>query len=60
MGKLKDKIVKISGRFAWVVNGDDICTVARAVNCNADVLEELSEKVERLEKQIGEIKQNDE
>ena len=56
MSRLKDKITKISGSFSWVVNGDELCTVARAVNYNADVLEELLNKIEKLEKQIADMR----
>ena len=50
------KPTKISGSFSWVVNGDDVCTVAKGVNHNADVLEELIRKVEDLVKQIAEMR----
>ena len=56
MSRLKDKITKISGSFSWVVNGDELCAVARAVNRNADVLEELLNKIEKLEKQIADMR----
>ena len=56
MSRLKDKITKISGSFSWVINGDELCTVAMAVNRNADVLEELLDKIEKLEKQIADMR----
>lgn len=56
MSRLKDKIAKISGSFSWVINGDELCTVAMAVNRNADVLEELLNKIEKLEKQIADMR----
>lgn len=56
MSRLKDKITKISGSFSWMINGDELCTVAMAVNCNADVLEELLNKIEKLEKQIADMR----
>jgi len=56
MSRLKDKITKISGSFSWVANCDELCIVARAVNRNADVLEELLNKIEKLEKQIADMR----
>lgn len=50
------KPTKIFGSFSWVVNGDDVCTVAKGVNHNADVLEELIRKVENLERQIADMR----
>lgn len=47
---------KLFGSFSWVVNGGDVYTVAKAVNYNADVLEELISKVEDLEKQIADMR----
>ena len=53
------KPTKIFGSFSWVVNGDDVYTVAKGVNHNADVLEELIRKVENLEKQIADMRGKD-
>lgn len=47
---------KLFGSFSWIVNGGDVYTVAKAVNYNADVLEELISKVEDLEKQIADMR----
>lgn len=55
-GKEVKKTFKIKGGFSWVVNGDDICTVANVVNANADILEQVMIKIEQLEKQIIESK----
>jgi hypothetical protein len=50
------KTCTISGRFSWIVNGDEVATVARAVNKNADVLEKLIARVDDLEKQLKDQK----
>ncbi len=50
------KTCTISGYFSWIINGDDVATVARAVNRNADVLEKLIAKVDDLEKQLKDQK----
>lgn len=50
------KPVKLVGSFSWVVNGGDVYKVAKGVNYNADVLEELINKVEDLEKQIADMR----
>ena len=50
------KTCTISGYFSWIVNGDDVATVARAVNKNADVLEKLIARVDDLEKQLKDQK----
>lgn len=43
---LKNQVKTIRGSFSWIINGDDICTVARAVNANAEVLKGLIDYIE--------------
>lgn len=50
------KTCTISGSFSWIVNGDEICIVAKALNKNADVLEKLITRVDDLEKQLKDQK----
>lgn len=50
------KTCTISGYFSRIINGDDVATVARAVNKNADVLEKLIARVDDLEKQLKDQK----
>lgn len=51
-GKTVKNPFKVTGRFSWVVNGDDIATVAKAVNANADILKQAMIKIDQLEKEI--------
>ncbi len=53
---MKDKPCTIYGSFSWVVNGDDVATVARALNRNAEILEKLIARVDDLEKQLKDQK----
>jgi len=55
-GKTVKNPFKVRGQFSWVVNGDNITTVAKAMNANADILEQVMRKVEQLEKEIEELK----
>ena len=55
-GKSVKKPFKVIGRFSWVVNGDDIATVAKTMNANADILEQVMIKIDQLEKEIEELK----
>ena len=55
-GKSVKNPFKVIGRFSWVVNGDDIATVAKAMNKNADILEQVMIKIEQLENEIDELK----
>jgi len=57
-GKVVKNPVKVKGRFSWVVNGDDIATVAKAMNANADILEQAMIKIDQLEKEIEQLKSN--
>ena len=43
---LKNKVKTIRGTFSWIVNGDELCTVAKAVNANAEVLKGLIDLIE--------------
>lgn len=49
--KSERKTAIISGSVPRIVNGSEIAVIGRAVNYNADVLEELIKRVERLEKE---------
>lgn len=50
---------KVKGTFSWIVNGDDIATVAKVLNANADILEQAMIKIEQLEEEIKQLKSND-
>ncbi len=50
------KTCTIRGNFSMIVNGDEVATVAKAVNKNADILEKLITRVEDLEKQLKDQK----
>lgn len=50
------KTCTISGSFSMIVNGNEICKVAKAVNINADILEKLITRVDDLEKQLKDQK----
>lgn len=55
-GKTVKNPFKVIGRFSWVVNGDDIAKVARAMNANADILKQAMIKIDQLEKEIEKLK----
>lgn len=55
-GKTVKNPFKVKGCFSWVVNGNDIATVARAMNANADILEQAMMKIDQLEKEIERLK----
>lgn len=55
-GKTIKEPFKVRGRFAWVVNGDDIATVAKVMNANADILKQAMIKIDQLEKEIEQLK----
>lgn len=55
-GKTVKKPFKVRGYFSWIVNGDDLATVAKAMNANADILEQTMMKIDQLEKEIEELK----
>lgn len=59
-GKTVKKPFKVSGHFSWIVNGDDVATVAKAMNANADILEQVMIKIDQLEKEIEELKKENE
>ena len=42
----ENKVKTIRGSFSWIVNGDELCTVAKAVNANAEVLKGLIDLIE--------------
>lgn len=50
----KRKTAIIEGYVPRIVNGESIATVARAVNYNAEVLENLIKRVEKLEQKVSE------
>lgn len=43
---LKNRVKTIRGSFSLIVNGDELCTVAKAVNANAEVLKGLIDYIE--------------
>ena len=47
------KTATIRGYVPRIVNGTEITVIGKAVNYNADLLEELIQRVERLEKKLG-------
>ena len=55
-GRTVKKPFKVKGCFSWIVNGDDIATVAKVMNANADILEKAMIKIDQLEKEIEELK----
>ena len=57
-GKTIKKPFKVTGTFSRIVNGDDIATVAKAMNANADILEQAMIKIEQLETEIKSLKSN--
>ena len=57
-GKTVKEPFKVTGRFSWVVNGDDIATVARVMNANADILKQAMIKIDQLETEIKKLRDN--
>lgn len=52
---LKKKVGYITGRFSQIVNGDDIYTVARGVNQNAEILEDVIEELIEINKKLDKL-----
>lgn len=52
---LKKKVGHINGRFSPIVNGDDICTVARGVNLNAEILEDVIGELIEINKKLNKL-----
>ena len=51
--KRRRKTAIIEGYVPRIINGESIATIGRAVNYNADVLEDLIKRVEKLEQKEG-------
>ena len=58
-GKKIKNPLKVMGTFSWIVNGDDVVKVAKVLNANADILEQAMIKIDQLEKEIEQLKNND-
>ena len=48
---MNNKVARLKGFTHNIVNGHDLAVVGRAVNYNAEILEKLIERVEKLEKE---------
>ena len=48
-------VAKVNGVARYLINRDDIYEMCKALNYNAEVLKELIEKVNELERKIEEL-----
>ena len=54
---MNTSVAKVNGMARYLVNRDDILEIGKALNFNAEVLKQLIDEVNRLERRIKELEE---
>ena len=54
---MNTSVAKVNGMARYLINRDDILEIGKALNFNAEVLKQLIDEVNRLERRIKELEE---